>query len=84
MLRVLGEEEARRHDAAAWKSLSGGQVFYIHRSAVRTYFIAVEELTGEEWSVIELNQENTQLIIKGLPARQSRLLRNQASCMSIL
>lgn len=54
----------------------------IHRSMARIYFIAVKQQTREEWSVIELNQENAQIIIKGLPARQSRLLRDQVSCMS--
>ena len=83
MLRILSEEEARRQDDVALKKMGPGLVFYIHQNMKRIYFIAVERLTREEWSVIELNQENTQLIIKGLPARQSRLLRDQVSCMNL-
>lgn len=84
MLRVLSEAEARRHDDAAWKKLTAGQIFYSHRSMVRIYFIAVERLSENEWTVIELSQENTQLIIKGVPARRSRLLREHVSSMYVV
>lgn len=81
MLRVLSEEEARRYDDEAWQKLDRGHLFYIHRNMVRTHFIAVDQVSPGEWSVIELSPENKQLIIKGLPARPSRLLRDDISCM---
>lgn len=83
MLIVLSEEEARRHDDAAWKKLTPGRLFYIYRSMTRVYFIAVKRVSRGEWSVIELTPENTRLLIKGLPAQQSRLLRDQARCMDL-
>ena len=81
MLRVLTDEEARRYDDEAWKKLVPGQLFYIHRSMERTYFIAVEQVSRDEWSVIELGPENKQLLIQGLPARPSRVRRDEVSCM---
>ena len=83
MLIVLSEAEARRHDDASWKKLTPGRIFYIFRSMVRIYFIAAEQVSQEEWSVIELSPENNQLLIQGLPARQSRLLREHVNCMDL-
>lgn len=81
MLRLLSEEEARRYDDEAWQKLAPGRLFHIHRRMVRTHFIAVERVSQNEWSGIELSPENTQIIIHGLPARQSRLLRDDVRCM---
>lgn len=83
MLRVLSEEEARRYDDEAWRELTPGRVFYVHRSMVRVYFVAVERRSEAEWSVIELSPENTRLIIQGMAAQQSQLLREQVRCMGL-
>lgn len=84
MLRFLSEAEARRQDDDLWKKLRAGCMFRSYRNMVPTHFLAVEELSPNEWSVIELNEENTQLIIRGFPARQSRILREHVDCMHIV